>query len=597
MVRYNKFLKFIWAVHPNVDDIICTFIENAREFKVKTSIKIKKKLYLSGDDVKYKLYRNKICSLTRISKKQFFFEFFKTNLKNMKKTWQGINNLLNRKNKKTKTIDILKDYQNHNNITHDMTRIPNILNEHFATVGQRLARCIPPTQCRFTDFLKKTKSPDSSFYFQPFTSSEIRLEILCTPNNKSHGLYSCPIQILRCASNILSNVLEKIFNCSIKTGVYPSKLKMSKIITIFKTEDETEPNNYRPISLLSNFNRIFEKILYKRMKSFINDQEILNPSQYGFREKHSTQHAIIDIVNTIQTNMDKRLFSCGVFIDLKKAFDTVDHAILLDKLNHYGFRGIINKWFSSYLQGRTQTTQIGSYISERTVTSCGVPQGSVLGPLLFLLYVNDITSCSNKLTFYLFADDTNILYAHKNLKLLEQIINTELHKLYNWLTSNKLTLNLKKSNFVIFRPYKNRLTFQPIISIFVSETNKKVPLDCKDYVKYLGLLIDYNLSWKNHIEYIALKISKVVGIIAKLRHYVPLHTLLNIYQSLIIPSITYGLTVWGQACKSYLEKILVLQKRALRFMYFKKRMSTLFSFLLMLTFCLLISYIIKLYLN
>ena len=122
---------------------------------IKTSIKVKNKVYLSGDDAKYKLYRNKLCSLTRISKQQFFCEFFKINLKNMKKTWQGINNQLNRKNKKTKTINILKDYQNHNNITHDMTRIPNILNDHFATVGQRLARCIPPTQCRFTDFLKK----------------------------------------------------------------------------------------------------------------------------------------------------------------------------------------------------------------------------------------------------------------------------------------------------------------------------------------------------------------------------------------------------------------------------------------------------------
>ena len=253
-----------------------------------------------------------------------------------------------------------------------------------------------------------------------------------------------------------------------------------------------------------NFNRILEKLICKRMKVFINEEDILYPSQYGFREDHSTQHAIIDIVNTIQSNMDKRLYSCGVFIDLKKAFDTVDHAILLDKLNHYGFRGIINKWFSSYLQDRTQTSQVGPHISERTLTTCGVPQGSVLGPLLFLLYINDIYTCSKKLNFYLFADDTNILYADKNLKSLEYTVNAELHKLYVWLTSNKLSLNIKKSNFVIFRPYQKRLPFQPKISIFDNEKNMNVFLDCKDYVKYLGILLDYNLSWKNHIEYIAL---------------------------------------------------------------------------------------------
>ena len=340
---------------------------------------------------------------------------------------------------------------------------------------------------------------------------------------------------------------------------------------MFKADDETEPNNYRPISLLSNFNRIFEKLMYKRMKVFINEEDILYRSQYGFREEHSTQHAIIDIVNTIQSNMDKSLFSCGVFIDLKKAFDTVDHAILLDKLNHYGFRGIINNWFSSYLQNRTQTTLAGPHISERTLTTCGVPQGSVLGPLLFLLYINDIYTCSKVLDFYLFADDTNILYADKNLKLLEQKVNAELNKLYVWLTLNKLNLNIKKSNFVIFRPYQKRLSFQPKIRIFDNEKNMNISLECKNYVKYLGILIDSNLSWKIHIEYIALKISKIVGLIAKLRHFVPLHTLLNIYQSLISPYITYGLSVWGQACKSHLNKILILQKRALRFTYFAKK--------------------------
>ena len=252
-------------------------------------------------------------------------------------------------------------------------------------------------------------------------------------------------------------VLTDILNTSIRLGTYPSKLKMAKIIPVFKGDDDTDTNNYRPISLLSNFNRVFEKIIYKRLTSYIDKHDLLNSSQYGFRQGHSTQHAILDIVNDIQSNMNQRLLSCGVFIDLKKAFDTIDLDVLLDKLNHYGFRGIINSWFSSYLKNRTQTTQVDRHISDKAVVGCGVPQGSVLGPLLFLLYVNDIHRCSNKLRFYLFADDTNILYADKNLKDLETTVNNELQNLYNWLTANKLTLNIKKSNFVISHPYQKRL--------------------------------------------------------------------------------------------------------------------------------------------
>ena len=208
----------------------------------------------------------------------------------------------------------------------------------------------------------------------------------------------------------------------------------------------------------------------------------MNSSQYGFRKGHSTQHAILDIVNDIQSNLNQCLLSCGVFIDLKKAFDTVDHDVLLDKLNHYGFRGIINSWFSSYLKNCTQTTQVDRYISDKAVVGCGVPQGSVLGPLLFLLYVNDIHRCSNKLRFYLFADDTNILYADKNLKDLETTVNNELQNLYNWLTANKLTLNIKKSNFVIFHPYQKRLAYQPKLCIFDNEKNKYVSLESKVFL-------------------------------------------------------------------------------------------------------------------
>ena len=241
------------------------------------------------------------------------------------------------------------------------------------------------------------------------------------------------------------------------------------------------------------------------------------------------------------------------------------------ELEHYGFRGIINDWFSSYLSNRRQTTELKCHISNKATITCDVPQGSVLGPLLFLLYANDIQYSSDKFKFYLFADDTNILYADKDIKSLETLVNCELRKVCNWLTANRLTLNIDKSNYVIFRPYQKRLTLKPKIVIYDNVLSKFVHLECKDYVKYLGVLIDCSLSWKFHIEHIVVKISRLVGIIAKLRHFVPRNTLLRIYQSLILPYISYGLTAWGLASKSYMTKILVHQKRALRFIFSVER--------------------------
>ena len=188
--------------------------------------------------------------------------------------------------------------------------------------------------------------------------------------------------------------------------------------------------------MLSIFNRIFEKLVYKRLKSFLEVNDVFYKSQYGFREKHSTQHAILDIVNKIQGNMDKGMYSCGIFVDLKKAFDTVNHTLLLEKLYHYGVRGVVNDWFSSYLDGRPQVTQIGEYTSEKEINPCGVPQGSVLGPLLFLVYINDIQNSSDILDLFLFADDTTLLYSDKSLHTLEKVVNSELKKVCEWLTVN-----------------------------------------------------------------------------------------------------------------------------------------------------------------
>ena len=177
-------------------------------------------------------------------------------------------------------------------------------------------------------------------------------------------------------------------------------------------------NQYRPISLLSIYNSLFEKLLHRGLIKFI-DNDILYDLQCGFHNKHSTQHAIRDIVNTIHCNMDNRKYSCGIFIDLKKAFDTVNHEILLTKLEHYGIRGVINSWFRSYLSDRRQSIEIDKCIPETETIVCGVPQGSVLGPLLFLLYINDIHKSSKEFTFYLFADDTSLTYANDNLRTLD----------------------------------------------------------------------------------------------------------------------------------------------------------------------------------
>ena len=483
----------------------------------------------------------------------------------MKKTWEGINTLINKKRQKRNVTSLQSP--NNQRITRNQSEIANTLNHHFASVGPKLANSISLSTRDFKDYLGNSNYPNS-FYFDAVTSSEIEMEIFSTPSNKVYGLYSCPVRLLKSARHVISSALAQLMNKSILCGMYPRQLKHAKVVPVHKTGDETDPSNYRPISLLSVFNRIFERLMYKRLKSFIDKNDMLFKSQYGFRNNYCTQHAILDILNKIQSNVDKKLYSCGIFIDLKKAFDTVDHNVLLCKLHHYGIRGIINAWFSSYLSCRTQSTQIGSTVSNKETILCGVPQGSVLGPLLFLIYVNDMHRSSNKLDFYLFADDTNLLYADKDLSNLETIVNEELLRLCEWLNSNKLSLNIAKSNFVIFHPYQHKVDHNVSLEIFDNNSRQSVSLERKTYVKYLGVLIDGNLSWKQHIDYISMKISKGIGIIARLRHLIPFSALLNIYRSLIEPYISYGLVAWGQALNTHLDKIVTLQKRALRLMYF-----------------------------
>ena len=239
-----------------------------------------------------------------------------------------------------------------------------------------------------------------------------------------------------------------MFNLSIEKGFFPDDLKTARISPIYKGEDSSDVSNYRPTSVLPCFSKILERIMYNRLYKYLIENNILYSKQFGFQNGHSTDHAVVQLVDQIIESFENNKYTLGVFIDLSKAFDTVDHSILLKKLELYGITDRNHGWLKSYLSNRRQFVQINE--KEKTsleTISCGVPQGSILGPLLFLLYVNDLKNASNILDPIMFADDTNLFFTHKDIRYLFQIVNQELENINQWFISNKLSLNIKKKKY------------------------------------------------------------------------------------------------------------------------------------------------------
>ena len=302
--------------------------------------------------------------------------------------------------------------------------------------------------------------------------------------------------------------------------------------------------------------------MYKRLTDYINKSGILTDCQYGFRSKCSTNHAIIELVDKITKAIENNEFTVGIFLDLSKAFDTVNHSILLKKLYFYGIRGKCHAWIEDYLSNRKQIVKYNQIRSSEKIITCGVPQGSILGPLLFLIYINDLSNSTNKLSTILFADDTNLFCSGKDIHELELTVNTELTHIQEWLTLNQLTLNIKKSNFIIFKSNKKRLKRQLHLQLSGNEL-KRV-----EESKFLGVVIDQHLTWKKHIEYVTKKIVRTSGLLCRIRFYINQSLLKMLYNSLIYPYLHYGNIVWANNYPTRLDKLFKLQKKILRIITF-----------------------------
>ena len=502
----------------------------------------------------YRSIRNKVTESISIAKSQYFKKRLLNSAGDPKNTWKVINEVMNRnRTKQSHTI---------NNNTNVISNIADSFNLHFSSVGSSLANKIIDNN---VDPLNYLGERSMNICELPLTNEQEIVEIVAGMSDAAAGCDEIPMSIVKKVIHEIKTPLNHICNTAFVSGIFPEKMKIAKIIPLFKQGDTKDLNNYRPISLLPAFSKILEKLIYNRLNDFFTYNNILTDAQYGFRKHRSTVNAVIQLYDHVLKSFDRNNYTAGVFLDFKKAFDCVDHAILIKKLEHYGLRGITLKLISNYLHNRQQFTFYLNTYSSKTALTHSVPQGSILGPLLFNIYINDIFRASDKLKIILFADDSCLYYSNSNIYDLIHVINRELNFVDTWLKTNRLTLNLNKSHYIIF---SRRLTIphntQPL------QINNNI-IKKESETKFLGIIIQDNMKWDRHIQELTNKISKYSSIIYQIRNNLDKHSLKLIYYSLIYSNLIYMNIIWGRSPQQHLRQLEISQKKTIRTIKFRSR--------------------------
>lgn len=502
----------------------------------------------------YRSIRNRVNVLRESTKRNYYQSLLIKNQYSSKKTWEVLNGIAGRN---ARTNSKFSQLNVDGSILTSAADIANAFNKHFGEAPVIIADSLPP--CDSLNFKEYLTGHYPNLTTRVMTATDVHDILKSLKRTGSGGFIDIPYIVISAAIEQIVAPLTSIFNRCLSEGYFPNILKISSVVPVFKKGSTDVANDFRPISILSTFSKIFEKFLHIEFSNHLNSHNAITASQFGFKHGVSTDIAIAKLLENVYKGLNQNLYGIGVFLDLQKAFDLVKHEILLEKLHHYGIRGSLLSLVRSFLFNRKQYVIINNSKSDILPIRIGTPQGSILSPLLFLIFINDIVNSSNILKFNLFADDTCIYLNHSNIQDLFSTFNIELGKISLWIKANKLSLNVKKSAYLLFSGRKLLPNELPVLRIFDE------PIVRLTETKFLGLIIDHQVNWKSHAAYVHSKVSRMIGVLYKIRKMLTKSALKTIYYSLIYPHYRYGIIFWGSVNRCDFSKLFRAQKKVIRY--------------------------------
>ena len=522
-----------------------------------------------SDRTKYTQYKSCLTKVKRRCKLDYYHNKCVDYKRNTKKLWKLINTACGKFSDKSSIIECI----NSNGINHyESTKIANEMANYFANVGKNFAGRISQSERCVYDYNKKIKFNEKSVYLTPTNKFEVEKIVKNLDNKQSSGHDDISNTLLKKLIPHISEPLAFIFNKSMTEGTFPEQMKIADVVPLYKGKCKSYANNYRPISLLLTMSKILEKLIHKRTYSHLDQSNQIFNSQYGFRTKHSCENAIGELTSEIVKSRELGHHTLCTFLDLSKAFDTLDHNILYDKMYRYGIRGPCLNWYKSYLSNRKLRVKCKSEAdncltySDLFDVNIGTPQGSCLGPLIFLIFTNDIHLHLEHVSSILFADDTTLYISHRNLRYAKWCLSEDLKLLSDWFKANKLTLNLSKTVAMHFTNKTNAQLEHLEIGCYNIPVVKET--------KFLGVWVDNKLNWKNHITKLEGKLKMNLHLLKRSKNILSRHTKKLVYYAHIYSHLSYCILVWGcNVSKTSLKGLQKIQDDCVSIIMKKKKVT------------------------